>query len=252
MLDSGPTAAEAATIDRHAAYLNDLVERGVALVAGRTLTTGRNAQGIVIIRAGSDADARAVMETDPAVADRVMIAEIFPYRVAFVTGEPSTWLPGGDRPDPVRAHLDKLLCGEGAHDRIENIVRGFPARLAGEKTPGSRATAWRLMEHLRIAQWDILEFSRNTAHISPEFPDGYWPAEDAPPDDESWTRCGELFLTDLDQMRRFVGDPANNLYLPLPQGTGQTLLREALLVADHNAYHLGQLMQLRHILENRK
>ncbi len=251
MLDSGPTAEEAATVERHAVFISDLVEKEIALLAGRTLAAGEHALGIVILRAESDAEARSIMEADPAVIDKVMTSEIFPYRVAFLAEETGSWFPGGARPEPLRTHLDKLLSGEGAHEPIKTMAQSFPENFASRKIPGSTATAWRLMEHLRIAQWDILEFCRDAAaHISPQFPEGYWPSGDHPPDRASWGDCVESFLRDLGEMRRLVTDPANNLYHPIPNGTGQTLLREALLVADHNAYHLGQLMQLKKIVEN--
>jgi hypothetical protein len=113
---------------------------------------------------------------------------------------------------------------------------------------GSPHTPWRLLEHLRICQWDILEFSRNPDHLSPEFPDGYWPEEDAPPDSASWDQSVQKFRDDLQAMIDLVACPDTDLYAPIPHGDGQTMLREALLVADHNAYHLGQLVFLRRCL----
>jgi len=104
------------------------------------------------------------------------------------------------------------------------------------------------LEHLRIAQWDILEFSRNAGHVSPPWPDGYWPRGDAPPDERAWDRAVDAFRTDLAAMCVSVADPATDLFAPIPHGDGQTVLREALLVADHNAYHLGQLVVVRRLL----
>ena len=101
---------------------------------------------------------------------------------------------------------------------------------------------------MRICQWDILEFSTNAAHVSPAFPDGYWPEGDAPPRDESWEECLAKFRTDLESMKRLVRDESIDLFAAIPHGDGQTILREALLVADHNAYHLGQLVFLRRAL----
>jgi hypothetical protein len=109
-------------------------------------------------------------------------------------------------------------------------------------------TPWRLLEHLRIAQWDILEFSRNPRHVSPPFPDGYWPTGDAPPESAGWDRSVAAFRADLQAMQDLVADPATDLFAPLAHGDGQTILREALLMADHNAYHLGQLVVLRRAL----
>jgi hypothetical protein len=102
-----------------------------------------------------------------------------------------------------------------------------------------------LLEHLRIAQWDILEFSRNAQHVSPEWPSGHWPKTEAPPTLSAWTNSLQRFRKDLKAMQALVKNPKTDLYARLPWGDGQTVLREALLVADHNAYHLGQLVTLR-------
>ena len=101
---------------------------------------------------------------------------------------------------------------------------------------------------MRLAQWDILEFSRNPKHVSPEFPAGYWPETDAPPDDKAWQKSIRKFRADLKAMQDLVEDPAIDLLAPIPHGEGQTILREALLVADHNAYHLGQMVTVRRLL----
>jgi hypothetical protein len=148
----------------------------------------------------------------------------------------------------LREHVLYLLRGGGAHLDFEAAIAGLPAALRGAKAAGAPHTPWRLLEHMRIAQWDILEFSRNPRHVSPPFPDGYWPAGDAPPDSAAWDRCLAAFRADLQAMQDLVADPKTDLFAPIPQGEGQTILREALLVADHNAYHLGQLVMLRRIL----
>src|SRR5262249_33499122 len=122
------------------------------------------------------------------------------------------------------------------------------AELRGAKPPGVPHTPWRLLEHMRIAQWDILEFTRDPHHVSPAWPEGYWPASDAPPHDGAWDRCVAAFRPHLRAREDVVGDPATDLLAPLPHGQGQTPLREALLVADHNAYHLGQLVVVRRLL----
>lgn len=116
------------------------------------------------------------------------------------------------------------------------------------RRPGVEHTPWQLLEHLRICQWDILEFSRNAEHVSPDFPDGYWPDDEAPPTDSAWDESIAAFQADLQAMRDLVTDPQTDLYSPIPHGDGQTILREALLVADHNAYHLGQLVVVRKCL----
>jgi hypothetical protein len=150
--------------------------------------------------------------------------------------------------DPLRQHLLYLLGDGGAHVDFLSAVGNLPAAHRGAKPEGAPHTAWQLLEHLRIAQWDILEFSRNSKHISPEFPEGYWPKGEKPPDEAAWDRSLQSFRADLEAMRRLVADPSIDLFARIPHGDGQTILREALLVADHNAYHIGQLVMLRKIL----
>ena len=148
----------------------------------------------------------------------------------------------------LREHVLFLLRGGGAHLDFEKAVANLPPHLRGAKPPGQPHTPWRLLEHLRLAQWDILEFTRNPRHQSPPFPEGYWPAGDAPPDPAAWDRSVAAFRADLRAVQDLVADPNTDLFTPLPHGQGQTVLREALLVADHNAYHLGQLVVLRRCL----
>mgnify|MGYP002622882603 FL=1 len=148
----------------------------------------------------------------------------------------------------VRDHLVYLLKGGGAHLHFDQAIADLPEELRGAKIPGVSHTPWRLLEHMRIAQWDILEFSRNPKHVSPEFPDGYWPEGDAPPKSDAWDGSVAKFKSDLQAMIDLVADPATDLYATILHGDGQTILREALLVADHNAYHLGQLVVLRKAL----
>jgi uncharacterized damage-inducible protein DinB len=148
----------------------------------------------------------------------------------------------------LRDHLLDLLQGGNAHLKFEEAIADLPPELRGVRPASVPHSPWRLLEHMRIAQWDILEFCRNAAHVSPDFPDGYWPDGDAPPSAEAWERSVEAFRADLKTLQELVADPANDLFARIPHGTGQTLLREALLVADHNAYHLGQLVLLRRCL----
>src|SRR5436190_7964108 len=143
-------------------------------------------------------------------------------------------------PDPLRNHLIELLDGKSAHLDFDAVVKTFPLKLAGKKLDGSPHTAWQLLEHMRIAQWDIVEFSRNPKHVSPKWPDGYWPPTDAPPDADAWRESVKSFHTDLRAMKALISDPAVDLLARIPHGEGPTPLREALLVADHNSYHLGQ------------
>jgi hypothetical protein len=148
----------------------------------------------------------------------------------------------------LRQHLRDLLRGGNAHLNFEEALAGLPPNLRGAKPQGLPYTPWRLLEHMRIAQWDILEFSRNPKHVSPEFPAEYWPEGDAPPDEKAWQKSIRQFRADLKAMQDLVEDPATDLLAPIPHGEGQTLLREALLVADHNSYHLGQMVAVRRLL----
>jgi DinB superfamily len=148
----------------------------------------------------------------------------------------------------LREHLLYLLKGGGAHLQFDAAVADLPAELRGATPTGVPYSPWRLLEHMRIAQWDILEFSRNPKHVSPAFPDGYWPRGDAPPDAGAWDRSVAGFRADLKAMCDLVADAATDLFAPISHGEGQTILREALLIADHNAYHLGQLVVVRRAL----
>ena len=148
----------------------------------------------------------------------------------------------------LRDHLLDLLGGGHAHLDFDRAIAGLPAELRGARPPGLPHTPWRLVEHMRIAQWDILRFSVDPHHVSPAFPDGYWPKGDAPPGPSAWDASVAAFRADLQAMLDLVADPATDLFAPLPHGEGQTVLREALLVADHNSYHLGQLLVVRRAL----
>jgi hypothetical protein len=150
--------------------------------------------------------------------------------------------------DALRTHVIELLQGGHAHAAFDAAVSGFPVDQAGEKPAGMAHSAWQLLEHMRIGQWDILEFTRNPKHISPQWPEGYWPERDAPQAKQDWTQSVRSFRSDLKAMVELIADPASDLLAPFPHGKGQTLLREALLVADHNSYHLGQLVMLRRLL----
>jgi hypothetical protein len=154
-----------------------------------------------------------------------------------------------DKDRALREHLLYLLRGGGAHIHFDEAVKDFPAELINRKAEGVPYTPWQLLEHMRIAQWDILEFSRSASHVSPEWPEGYWPDKGVEAGEGEWRRSVESFRADLRAMQELVKDPATDLYAPVPHGEGQTILREALLVADHNAYHLGALVTLRRALE---
>jgi len=124
----------------------------------------------------------------------------------------------------------------------------WPADLRGAKPPGQPFTAWRLVEHIRISQWDIVEFSKRPKHVSPDWPADYWPKEDAPPTAAAWDASVAQVAKDRRAMERLVLDPETDLFARIPHGTGQTILREALMLADHTAYHVGQLVLLRRLL----
>jgi hypothetical protein len=149
----------------------------------------------------------------------------------------------------LREHISALLSGKDAHLSFDEAVAALAAEHRGKPAPGAPHTAWELLEHMRIAQWDILEFSRNPKHVSPKWPEEYWPKTKTPSGSDAWERSVAGFRQDLEAMRQLVSDPANDLLARIPHGDGQTLLREALVLADHNSYHLGQLVFLRKLLE---
>ncbi len=148
----------------------------------------------------------------------------------------------------IRDHVLKLLKGRQGHVDFETVLANLPQEFQGKKPEGAPHTPWQLLEHMRIAQEDILEFSRDPEHESPKFPEGYWPDSEAPPDEGAWQKSVTSFASDLQAMADLVSDPSTDLYARIPHGSGQTILREALLVADHNSYHLGQLVLLRRLL----
>lgn len=158
-----------------------------------------------------------------------------------------TQSPNNDR--ALRDHVLYVLRGKGAHVTFEDFVADFPTDLCGQRIEGLPYTAWQVLEHIRIAQWDILEFSRNPKHVSPKWPEGYWPPQDQLGTPELWHESIRRVREDLNQMQQLVADPSTDLFARIPHGTGQTILREALLVADHNSYHLGALVVMVRILK---
>ena len=148
----------------------------------------------------------------------------------------------------LRNHLLEVLRGGHAHTTFEDSVKHMPMDLAGVRPPGSPYSAWELVEHIRIAQNDILEFSRSADYVSPTWPDGYWPKSPAPAGPREWTGSVGTVLKDRAAFEALVSDPASDLHRKFPWGDGQTLLREALLIADHTAYHVGQLVLVRRLL----
>ena len=148
----------------------------------------------------------------------------------------------------LRRHVLELLNGGHAHATFDQAVKNFPVNLRGKKPKGAEHSAWQILEHLRIAQWDILEFSRDPRHTSPDWPSGYWPVKAAPTDEKAWDKSVRGFRRDLKALCETVGDENTDLFAAIAHGTGQTWLREALLAADHNAYHLGEMVLVRRML----
>lgn len=149
--------------------------------------------------------------------------------------------------ESLRRHVLALLDGRDAHLDLDAVVRHWPVALRGQVPEGLPHSPWQLLEHLRIAQWDLLGFTRDPAHTSPPWPEGYWPDDPAPPSPHAWDDALGALRADLEAMRDLVADPSLDLHARLPHGTGQTYLREALVAADHLAYHLGQLVLVRRL-----
>lgn len=149
---------------------------------------------------------------------------------------------------PLRRQLVKLLTGSEAHVDFDAAIENLPAELRGKRPKGTDHSPWELLEHLRIAQWDILEYAIDPKHQSPEFPAGYWPKSPAPPSAAAWQKSVRGFRNDLKRLCDLVMDESTDLYARIPHGEGQTILRQALLTADHNAYHIGQLVLVRRLL----
>ena len=153
-----------------------------------------------------------------------------------------------DNDPDLRQQLVGLLKGKGAHLAFDEVIHDWPVEARTRTPHGAPHSAWQLLEHMRIAQRDILDFCVKPDYIEPSFPDDYWPSDDEVPNRTNWTNSVKQFSDDLDQMQRLVADPETDLHAKIPHGTGQTILREALVVADHNAYHVGQLVLLRGLL----
>ena len=148
----------------------------------------------------------------------------------------------------LREQLRKLLAWGDAHVDFDRAVAGLAPELRGERPGRLPYSPWELLEHLRITQHDILDFSRNPHYAELSWPEDYWPASAAPPDADAWDRSIAAFHADRDALRALADDPEIDLFARIPHGQGQTYLRELLLVADHNAYHVGQLVLVRRLL----
>lgn len=148
----------------------------------------------------------------------------------------------------LRKHLISLLTGSEAHADFEKAIEGLPVDLRGKTPKGAEHSPWELVEHLHIAQADILDFSRNPEYKEMKWPDAYWPKSSAPPDDKAWDKSVKAFRHDLKEFCDLISDKSTDLHAKIPHGDGQTILREALLIADHNAYHVGQIVLVRRLL----
>jgi hypothetical protein len=157
-------------------------------------------------------------------------------------------ISAADRNAALRQHVVEVLQGGHAHATFDAAVKNMPAALRGKRPKGAEHSSWEILEHLRIAQWDILEFSRNPKHKSPDWPAGYWPSTQAPPDENAWDKSVRAFRKDLKAMCDLIRDESTDLLTQIPHGDGQTILREALLTVDHNAYHLGEMVLVRRLL----
>ena len=146
--------------------------------------------------------------------------------------------------------LTNLLQKGHAHVSFNDAVKNIPFELLGRKPHGLSYSIWQIAEHLRIAQWDILDFSRNENYKEMQWPAEYWPKEDAPADETAWQNCIAAINSDLNEFIDLLRDPDADIFKPFPHGSGQTLLREALLIADHNSYHTGQIIVIRRLLGN--
>jgi hypothetical protein len=154
---------------------------------------------------------------------------------------------GGMNEKLLRKQLQASFDSQEAHADWKKGLAGLDVAQRGLRPPGSPHSPWELLEHARIAQHDILEFSRNAKHKSPDWPSGYWPKTTAPADDAAWDESVRWFFRDMQEMRKLIANPRTDIFAPIPHGTGQTILREAFLLADHNAYHLGELVLVRRL-----
>lgn len=151
-----------------------------------------------------------------------------------------------DHHDALIDELIHLLQGGGAHASFKDALKGLPAAKRGVKHDELPYSIWQLVEHIRIAQWDMLEFSRNGKHKSPKWPDGYWPKETAPADDAEWKKSVKQIERDLEEFISLM--KSSDIYARFPHGNGQTILREALQIADHCAYHTAEIVVVRRLL----
>jgi len=148
----------------------------------------------------------------------------------------------------VREQLETLVSGEGAHVPLEQALADLPDALRGQRPAGLEHSLWELLEHLRIAQEDLLRYALEPGWSSPSWPDGYWPATPEPPSDDAWQASLAAVLRTRDEARALARDQARDLTAPLAHARHHSLLRQLLLLADHNAYHVGQMVDVRRVL----
>ena len=148
----------------------------------------------------------------------------------------------------LREHVLYLLKGGGAHAGFDKAIEDLPVAMRGERPANAAHSPWEILEHMRLAQWDILEFSRDSKHISPDWPERLLAGNAAPHNRLAWSASVKAFRADLEAMCQLVANESTDLFRRIPHGDGQTILREALLVADHNAYHLGEMVLVRRLL----
>lgn len=148
----------------------------------------------------------------------------------------------------VREHLLELLRGGNAHMTFEEAIEEYPQASINTRFPNGTYTPWHLLEHLRRTQWDILDFIRNPNYREGTWPDDYWPAQDQQATEDDWKGTIAAFHADMQALQAIVQDPQTDLYARIPHGTGQTIFREILLVADHNAYHIGEFAIMRQVM----
>ncbi|GAB4025001.1 DinB family protein [Spirosoma koreense] len=156
--------------------------------------------------------------------------------------------PVTDTNTALRKQLVSLLTSRSAHQSFDRAIKDLPADLRGIRPDKVPYSIWQLVDHIRIVQWDILEFSRDPSHESPSWPAEYWPTEPAPADEATWEQALEQIRTDRETFAALLTDPEQDLFTPFAHGDGQTLLREALLIADHTAYHVGEIILIRRLL----
>lgn len=150
--------------------------------------------------------------------------------------------------ESLRQHVLYLLKGDGAHADFEATVKDLPAKLRGEKPDGAEHSPWEVLEHLRIAQWDVLKAIEDAKHVSPGFPAGYWPTAAEPKNAKDWDASVQAFQKDFDALVKLVSSDKTDLLAPLHNSDDQTVMRKIMMVADHTSYHLGEMVLLRRLM----